>query len=622
MLGNGVRNEWLAMLSLVLMLLLAGPAMAAAEEAKSALAEVTLYRDQAQITRAVAVPKGAGPIELIVSGLPSQVQPDSLFAEGGEAIDVRAVRFRERVVGQEPRDDIRALDEQIAEKQIALEENTAMKGLIDKRFKYLDQLEGFTAPTATTELSKGVLDANALRETTKFVFEQRESATKELLALNGIERELKKDMQTLQQRRAQLAGRSQTTVREAVLFLDRRDANADAVRLTYLVGNCGWSPSYNVRGDLGQDKVRIEYNAIIRQMTGEDWDSVKLTLSTASPIISASGPSIAAFPVSLRQLNQGGRQVNGFLPNAPDAPQQKAQVANDYNKLQEEQVYNFGRLNTQTRLSDNADFAWSGNVIANRLQLIELCEPVDKVMPMVVVSSPEQGLSISYTIDGAVSLQSRADQQMTRIMQSELDGEFYHVANPVLSQYVYREAAAVNTSGRDLLAGPVNAYLDGRFVGRTEMVNVTRGQTFLMGFGADPQLTATRKLVKREQQQQGGNTRLTFAYRLAIENYGAKPAEVRLYDRLPYFNGNDDVQLTEDSGFGDLSKDPVYLREDRPRGILRWDITVPANAAGEQAAVTEYRYTIEFDRNFGLSSEVDEKLKMDFKERDFNRRAF
>lgn len=621
------RAHWsgLSTVLIVVCLVFAGqPANAQAKEAASKLAEVTLYRDQAQITRTITVPKGEGPVELVVQGLPPQILPSSLFAEGGEQIDVRAVRFRERIVSQEPREDIRALDEQILEKQIEFEENTAMKGLLEKQFAYLDKLENFTAATGTAELSKGVLDAKALQETARFVFEQRASATKEMLKLKSVERGLKKEMSTLQQKRALLAGQSQTKVREAVLFLDRRDALADGVRLTYLVSNCGWSPSYNMRGDLAKGKVRLEYNALIRQMTGEDWKGVKLTLSTASPMISASGPAIAGFPVSLKRLGQGGRQVNGFdlndaLSNTNSGGSSK--VAADYEFIQRQQIGNVAKFNRNARYDDNAEISWTNNVLANQRQLIELCEPIDKLSPMVLLQSPEQGLSIDYTIEGAVSVQSRADQQMTRIMQSQMDGGFYHVANPVLTHFVYREAEVVNTSGRDLLTGPVNVYLDGRFVGRSEMASVTRGQTFVLGFGADPQLKSSRQLVERDQQQQGGNTLLSFEYRMAIENYGSEAAKVRLFDRLPNFPNDNDVKLSLDSGFDGLSKDTVYLRIDRPNGILRWDVTVAAGATGEKAAVVPYRYTLEFDRNFGLASDVDKRLKEQFKLEQQDRRT-
>ena len=589
---------------------------ARAAEAKSDLTEVTLYRDQAQITRTVDVPKGEGPIELVVTGLPGQIRPTSLFAEGGEQIDVRAVRYRERVVGQEPREDIRALDEQIEAKAHELEVVAAMNGLILKRMAYLDKLDDFSAATGTAELSKGVLDEKQLQETTKFIFEERKSATQEQLELKVSERSIKKELTTLQQKRAQLAGKAQSTVREAVLFLDRRDAAADSVELTYLVANCGWLPSYNARGDLKTGKVRLEYNALIRQMTGEDWEGVELTLSTASPMISASGPQVAGFPVSLKQLTQGGRQVNGFdlndaLSNTSSGG--KSQVSEDYALLNKQQFDNQNLLNAEANLDRNTAIAWSGNVLANRLQLLELCEPVDKLMTTMVIASPEQGLSISYTIEGEVSLQSRSDQQMTRVMQTEMAGGFYHVANPVLTPFVYREAEVVNTSGRDLLSGPVNVYLDGRFVGRTEMVGVTRDQTFVLGFGADPQLKASRQLVERKQEQQGGNTRISFEYRLAVENYGKQAAEVRVFDRLPNFANSDDVKLTLGSGFDNLSKDPVYLRLDRPNGILRWDITSKAGTTGEQATLVPYHYTLEFDKNYGLASEVNEKLEQDFK---------
>lgn len=608
--------RWGLFVLLVGVVLYSKPAGAEAKATASELSEVTLYRNQAQITREVTVPKGQGPIELVVTDLPQQIQASTLFAEGGSAIDVRAVRYRERVVSEEPREEIRELDEKILEVEYALERVTAIKALITKRLTYLDKLENFTAKTGTEELSKGVLDAKQLRDTTEFVFAERAKAISEQLEQNAQERKVKKQLAILQKERSQLAGKSQVVVREAVLFLDRRDDQADGVRLTYLVNNCGWSPSYNVRGALAENKVRVEYNALIRQLTGEDWDDIQLTLSTASPLISASGPAIAGFPVSLKQLSRGGRAVNGFelndaLNNSSAGGQFK--FGQDYLDLQRQQADNNLRFNRNEDFTANLGINWSNNVLANDRQLIELCEPIDKLAPMVLLQSPEQGLSISYTIEGKVSVQSRTDQQMTRIMQSEHESDFYYVANPVLTQFVYREAEVVNTSGRDLLEGPVSVYLDGRFVGRTEMVSVTRGQTFVLGFGADPQLTASRQLIDRDQKQQGGNTLLAFEYRLAVENFSAKPAKVRLFDRLPNFSNEDDVRLTLDSGFDDLSKDAVYLRIDRPQGVLRWDIEAKANASGEDATVVSYRYTLEFDRNYGLTSEVDKAAEQQFK---------
>ena len=97
----------LGVASCIFALLLAAEAAAPsarAAEADGRVTHVTLYRDQAQITRDIPVTGDAGPIELVVGNLPEQIVAGSLFAEGGDAIEIRAVRFRTRAVGDEPRE--------------------------------------------------------------------------------------------------------------------------------------------------------------------------------------------------------------------------------------------------------------------------------------------------------------------------------------------------------------------------------------------------------------------------------------------------------------------------------------------------------------------------------------
>ena len=50
------------------------------------VSQVTLYRGQAQVTRIVPIENKAGSLEVVVGKLPEQIVPDSLFAEGGDAI--------------------------------------------------------------------------------------------------------------------------------------------------------------------------------------------------------------------------------------------------------------------------------------------------------------------------------------------------------------------------------------------------------------------------------------------------------------------------------------------------------------------------------------------------------
>ena len=99
---------------------------------------------------------------------------------------------------------------------------------------------------------------------------------------------------------------------------------------------------------------------------------------------------------------------------------------------------------------------------------------------------------------------------------------------------------------------------------------------------------------------QGGNRELSFKYRLVLENYKDQPAEVRLFDRLPYSDRPNDVRIKLGDLHDPLSKDEFYVRTERPKGILRWEINVPAGATGEKVRIVEYGFTLDFDRNLAL----------------------
>jgi uncharacterized protein (TIGR02231 family) len=182
-----------------------------------------------------------------------------------------------------------------------------------------------------------------------------------------------------------------------------------------------------------------------------------------------------------------------------------------------------------------------------------------------------------------------------------MGSKFYHVAVPVLTSFVYREAELANSSDKDLLAGPITVYLDDRFVGRGEIPTVSRGQTFVVGFGADPQLRARRELVDKQDGVQGGNRETKFEYRLVVENFAKEKTLVRVLDRLPHAENNVDIRVTLGDTSDPISADKLYQREERPMGILRWEIEAPPQSAGENARLIKYHFKVEYDRQFVVS---------------------
>ncbi len=163
----------------VIPLLFSGALFAAPKSVTGEVTHVTLYRGQAMVTRTIPLEGPKGSLELVVNELPVNVVAGSLFAEGGENVEVRAVRFHTRAVGEEPREEVRKLDEAIERVKERMSLNAKKQQLITKRSSYLDKLEGFVAPTAKTELSKGVLNAASFEKITLFSFEQRQALVTE-----------------------------------------------------------------------------------------------------------------------------------------------------------------------------------------------------------------------------------------------------------------------------------------------------------------------------------------------------------------------------------------------------------------------------------------------------------
>jgi hypothetical protein len=582
---------------------------------------VTLYRGQAQVTRIVPI-DGSGNLEIVVGKLPEQIEPNSLFAEGGDAIEIRAVTFRTRAVGEQPREEVRKLDREILDTQQQIDLATKQQALLTKRTEYLTKMESFAVPAAHNDLASGVLDAEALEKVSNFSFEEHDKIAAQEVELAKKLHDLNEQLTLLKRKHDEITAGASRTEREAVLFLQKPAAGKAEVRLNYLVNNCGWSPAYTMRSSDERKKVRIEYNALIHQLSGEDWKDVSLTLSTASPALSASGPGLAPFHVTLASE----AQMN--MPStANKGPAQSAAVANMYGRglskgqiQQQLEGLNFRKVQSAQAANNSIQFeeqnkiSWTLNDVAYGLQQLEINGDATTLSVLRSEKADRaSGPSLSYQLSGNVSLASRSDQQMVRIVQTDMDSKFYHVAVPVLTSYVYREAELVNSSDKDLLAGPITVYLDGRFVGRGEIPTVARGQTFVVGFGADPQLRARRELVDKQDGVQGGNRETKFEYRLVVENFSKDKAPVRVLDRLPHAENGEDIRVTLGETSDPVSADKLYQRDERPMGILRWDIDAPSNAAGENARLIKYHYKVEYDRQYVVSlPEAKQSLQEEF----------
>ncbi|MGJ8697894.1 MAG: mucoidy inhibitor MuiA family protein [Verrucomicrobiaceae bacterium] len=580
---------------------------AAQPETVHSIKEVTLYQGTAMVTRGVTVPAGkAGSFEVVVKGLPTATDPESVFADEAAGLEIRSVTCRmlsseetKRVESEVMKLDgkIRALSRKISEasNEIALRR---------MRQTYLRNLGDFVAPAVRQEMSHGVLQSEELEKVTQMHFTEYETASQEIMKLDNEIDDSREELSELSAERNRLAS-GPTQIYDAVVFVEKEAGKEATFDLNYLVKDCGWSPVYNVSGVTGGKDVRIEFNALIHQVSGEDWNQAGLVLSTASPTVNAKNPELAALHVQVRDTGSVVQQQAATV-----AQVEKYKVALKGKKEANRKVL------SGKSVEDFATANFASNEMAASAQLVELSMRAGQ-LKQINQERDEEDLAIEYALEKAVTLVSRREAQMVPVLSAECPAEFYHVATPVLTSAVFREAELTNTSERDLLGGKVNVYLDDKFIGRTEMPSIARGRNYTLGFGVDGQLRARRSLVDRTETVQGGNRLIEIGVEVVLDNFKDTPVKVRLRERTPFMDDASSLRVSLGETSVALSGDRDYARFERPKGILRWDLEV-APGTGEKATAVEYSYRLEFDKSLALEEISGEKrsvLRNEFLER-------
>ena len=117
----------------------------------------------------------------------------------------------------------------------------------------------------------------------------------------------------------------------------------------------------------------------------------------------------------------------------------------------------------------------------------------------------KDGPSVTFPDRGPARHPVAPGPALLEVARVELPAEYYAKAVPVMTPRVYRLAKLTNKSDLVLLPGEATVYVGSDFVGRMRLPLVAAGEPFIAGFGVDPQLQVSRRLVRKARSVQGGN---------------------------------------------------------------------------------------------------------------------
>ncbi|MGB3802080.1 MAG: mucoidy inhibitor MuiA family protein, partial [Lewinella sp.] len=271
-------------------LLLVGASVCAQDEHRiqTKVDDVTVYQRGAQIRRSAAVRIDPGRQAIVFTGLPTSLVEQSIQVHAPNSnLIIVGVRYRLHYteVGEENTTSQSFTADQEALARIERRLNT--------RLAIGQEEEAVLAANRNLGGSDSGLDADELERGVRY---HRERIT----AIRMQRLELSDSIQLIEDQQRQLAATfsqaslDSTTVAtgEVVVELESEMATSDSIYLTYLVAEAGWEPVYDLRLTDTDRPLGLSYGARVSQESGENWESVRLTLSTGDPGRSARLPEL------------------------------------------------------------------------------------------------------------------------------------------------------------------------------------------------------------------------------------------------------------------------------------------------------------------------------------------
>ncbi len=606
--------------------------------AASRISHVTVYPDSALVTREVEVPAGAGLVELVVSPLPEATITSSLYTESSDGIRVLTTRFRTRPVREDTREEVRKVEEEIRKLQAEQRKVQAEVKALEGNMKLLDKMEGFSTASTVHATEKGKLDSESAIALAKYLMEGRLERSKQMVALQEQLMTIAEGMDFAQRKMRDLTSGTSKIERDAVVVVDKVQPGAGKVRLNYLVGAAAWRPQYKFRaGKTNKDPVTVEYLAALVQQTGEDWERVQMTLSTAQPMLNAAPPDLEALAVAVvpqgaapQGVTVGGLQTGLGLPvpgqpgfgargmggglggmatmPAAKVPGTRFALANPAGAVPPEELERAAnelrrqaQLNANRRNDKDAQELTNYAAVLDQAKELAMTQRKARTEGARVRPPKNEGPSVTYHLPTRFSVPSRNDDQVIEVAKIDLTPDYFYKAVPVLTPHVYRQASLVNRSKYVLLPGEATMYHATDFVGRMALPLVAIGEQFTVGFGAEPQLQVQRQLLERTRTMQAGNQILKFDYRILVSSYKSEKVRLQVWDRLPR-GENEQLNVTLVKATPEVCKDPVYEREERANNLLRWDLEVEPEMRGEKALKIGYEFKLELDKQATLGT--------------------
>lgn len=519
---------------------------------------VILYLDGAEVTQSKAVNLNTGRTLVTFTGLSSKLISKSIQVNVGTDVTVLSVS-----------DKINFLSEGV--------QTPRVKQLRDSIELYADVIEQINYDTDAFNKEKSMLTKNEsiggqdkgvsiaeLKLAADFYRARLKDINTEVLKLEKRRKKTQEGLAKLQNQLNEQVGDTQLPTAEISILLSSPTKNNTVIELKYVVKESGWVPSYDLITEDINKPVLLKYKAKVYNNSGIDWNDVKMKISSADPLKSASKPDMQPWYLNFNTPQSFGN-ANGY-----------------YNNLKNDNMNSIPQSIAQSQTL----YEQESVVSKPKGRKLELPKATEEIQ----ISE----LSAEFDIKQNYSVPSDAKPYLIDVTSYTLNASFQYYSVPKIEKEAFMLAKIAGWEDLDLIEGQANVYFGGTYVGQSYINTRSVADTLDLSFGRDKKIVVTRTKLKENSSEQSASTtkKVTYTYEIVIKNNHKSPIQIELEDQLPVSQNNEIVVDIKE-----LSK----AERNEATGQLKWKLSLAPDESK--------KIILSFSVKYPKSKSVDLKKK-------------
>lgn len=249
--------------------------------------QVTVFMKGAQVKRTAKQMISSGKQEIVFTGISTDIEKQSVQVKAEGKLTILSVKVqRDFLKEQEVREEIKT----VQTKHLQLTEKITMTAKMLEVFK---QEETMIIKNQDIGGATYALKPEELRQSLDFQRARLTEVLKQQMALQKEIEEMEKERNKLSNQLSEMNKKFDLSTNEIIILADVKESATVPFEITYLVQKAGWYPTYNIRVKDVVSNLQLEMNANVYQTSGENWNNIKMILSTGNPNENNSKPLIS-----------------------------------------------------------------------------------------------------------------------------------------------------------------------------------------------------------------------------------------------------------------------------------------------------------------------------------------